>query len=420
MKFIRDNWLIAAGIVYLIVCILVGITNADTLALKANTIHNLAPNQSIDAFTGLVPPYSALPPNCSIVCESGTATIAYASNQGYAFKSESAGRTFKGLSFTKGGLFLEGAGARDVTVSGNQFWQSVTTGPKRCGLEVAGAPLTNGKITDNLFAGKNGSFGLYSETGATDSNIVGNEFLDVKGAMHWTGTFTRTTIEQNYMRGIVAQAFEIQGGGVGNTIQDNWVEYHRLMASGNNDAYSYSVPLQDAVDTIIRRNVSIQKPSAEEPDKIGVRIVFEIGGKNTLMEDNYSYGGNHVIAGNGANGTGTARNNRLIRFQERPRNDHGNTTTYTNNGPGVTTDIGGKQVYSELGPDVSLSAEMKRRIAAGDKPGRWKRYGVAVPAPTPITGPPTTNLADFNAIKLDRDTLKAQYDVLRKWADQRP
>jgi hypothetical protein len=96
----------------------------------------------------------------------------------------------------------------------------------------------------------------------------------------------------------------------------------------NADTFAYSIVSDRSRGTIVRRNTSI---TLERPDFIGVRIIFELGGKDVLCEQNLSVGGNHVIAGNGGGATGVARNNRIIGFREGPRNSNGAMIQYLNN-----------------------------------------------------------------------------------------
>lgn len=296
------------------------------------------------------------------------AIIRVGSSQGYAFKIVAALNTLSNIRFDLGGVYFEGDGCNQAVVDNCEFAASVKTGPLRCGLQFGGN-ISKVRVTNNLFAGTNGSFNLYSDSGGDDVVITNNEFINTRTAIHWTGTLNRFLVEQNYCHGITAQALEFQGGGSGNIFQDNWVEAHVLSSDPNQNgsAYSFSLPLQDTLNTIIRRNVSIQPTSANSPDKIGVRIIFEVGGKNLVCEDNYSDGGNHVIAGNGAGGNGVGRNNRISNYREAPSNANGNTTVYSNNGPNVANSI-----------------DLVKR----GRPYRNKRYGSTPIPPIPPTPAP--------------------------------
>jgi len=352
------------------------VTNGGTKKLNDGDV--------VDGFTGLVGPYSALPDNTEILCENGTATINYASNQGYAFKSVSASKRFKGLRFPKGGIFLEGNGCRDFTLDNLELKTTVNiANAKLCGVELSSV-VQNGKITNCLFAGANGHLNIYSAHDCDGMFIANNEFIDTDGGIHWGvgdnagtyGTIKNFLFEQNYFKGIKAQAVELQaklkGASINVIIQDNWVEYHRLgpTYNDNTDAYSYSVPFEGGKGVIIRRNVSIQKKSNAEPDGVGVRIIYEIGGELVVCEDNYSDGGNHVVAANGAKGSGNDRNNKFLNYNQGPSNANQNTTVHTNNGPNVNNSID---------------------LIARGRPHRNQRYGTITPIP------PTDPCADVKA-----------------------
>lgn len=339
----------------------------------------LVPGETYTAISGLVGPYFALPAGCSIIGRLKT-TDPYPvlrlppTNQGYAYKVTSNDTTLQGFQQIGGGIFSEAT--KNLTVDDIESEQTATSG-KKCGLEISAA-IEGLKVTRCRFTGNNGAFAIFSASALIRALIANNEFISLRAGMHLASdspTVLNNVIEQNYMRGIVAQAFELQGAGTGWMIQDNWVEYHNLLASGNNDAYSYSLPLAGASGTSITNNVSIQKRSADELDKIGVRIIFEMGGKNVLVQNNYSDGGNHVIAGNGAGGTGVASANLIKNYREAPRNANGNTTAYTNNGDAV-----------KLVPDL---------IARG-RPQRFSRYGAVVP-PVVVEDPEKVALRAENA-----------------------
>jgi hypothetical protein len=353
--------------------LLATVARAENLNVSAGGLIYLQPGHVYDSITGLTGQFSALPNNTSLVGRQSPdqpmAIIRFASNQGYFAKSVSANRVFKGIRFESGGLFLEGAGANGFTVDDCEFAVSVTAGEKRCGLEVTSKAI-NAKITNCLFAGTNGQLNVYSHADCDGLTIANNEFINTKGGIHWgtDGVLKNLLFEQNYFDGITAQAVELQakGNSPGVVIQDNWVQNHKLRPTyaENTDAYSYSVPFQGGSGVQIKRNVSIQKKSNAEPDGVGVRIIFEVGGQGLLCEDNYSDGGNHVVAGNGANGNGNVRNNKFLNYNQAPSNANGNTTTYTNNGPNVVNSID---------------------LIARGRPHRNQRYGTTPIPPQPPT-----------------------------------
>ncbi len=211
---------------------------------------NLLPGVVYDSISGLIPPFSALPANTSMICEGPTpAIIRYASNQGYAFKSVSANQTFSGIRFDLGGLYLEGDGCKGYTVDNCEFAASVKVGPKLCGLEIASDTL-NGTITNNLLAGTNSAFNVYSHSSAKNVKIANNEIRNTKVGVHWgtNGYLDGVLCEQNYATGCSAQAFEFQAAlpSPNCVFQDNWVENHVLSAvfAENDAAYSYSLPME--------------------------------------------------------------------------------------------------------------------------------------------------------------------------------
>ncbi len=305
-----------------------------TLNVSGGGTIKLTPGETYTDVIGLISPYSALPNNTSLVCDGpAPAIIAYSSNQGYAMKSVSAGQSFKRIRFTNGGLFLESAGCQNVTVDNCEFAQSVTTGPKQCGLELS-SPGQSAVITNNLFAGTNKSLALYAGAGGTNCTVANNEFINVFSGIHWDGGGTNTLIEQNYGTGITGQFIELQGNPVDLVVQDN--DYEKPTHEVNGSKYAYSIPVEGGKNIIVRRNRSRAPKNADVTNGETTRIVFELGGKYGVdASDNYSDGGNDVVAINGAGATGKVHDNRFANYHHMTGNNNGATCTLTNNGPNV-------------------------------------------------------------------------------------
>jgi hypothetical protein len=153
-------------------------------------------------------------------------------------------------------------------------------------------------------------------------------------------------VEQNYIKGAKGMGMEFQGTAAGLTFQDNWFEHPNLSsdATKNGSSMAFSLILDKSKDIVIRRNVVI---APERPDGKGCRIGFELGGDNSVAEDNYIDGVNHVAAMNDGVGTASVKfvNNRMADFLQAPSCSFcksGTTFEATNNGPDVTLtwDIG--------------------------------------------------------------------------------
>lgn len=383
-KFILALLLVA----WLIIALFVPFTvHGETLRVLPNTTHHLTPGVTYDKIEGLVGMWDALPDGCKLIGADDYTRpmpiIKRVSLSGYAFKITFNNSLVQGIRFDGGGVFYEGQGGVNTgaNLTDCVFNLNVPGGhPKRCAITLS-TWMKDFRIERNYLTGFIGSFGIYGDHGYTNGVIANNELVNIGGGMHLQGggATDNLLIEQNYLRGIRAQAIECQGGGTRLVIQDNWVErpaYQDGLGNSNNDSYSYSVPWAETINAVIRRNISIVPPYTSTNY---IRIIYEIGGRNVLMEDNYSDGGNHVIAGNGANGNGIARNNLIKNYREGPRNSNGNTTVYQNNGP-----------------TVALSATMQDRIANLKKPGRL-RYGATTPAPVPTQ--PVPPVDDVPALK---------------------
>lgn len=262
------------------------------------------------------------------------------------FNAKFTNLTFRGRGFnlaTNNGAMVEG-----LIIDNCHF--DVTGGGQNNGIEFT-TGLRNVTITNNIFhlGGSNGIYGYNWD----NLNISNNWFINPPGqsgteAVHIIAhiySSPNLLMEQNYFRGIRRMAIETQGGGVNTIIRDNWYEDPFLFTDttippgqpGNptNDTFGYSIINDRANGVVITRNVAIMPTKAQSPLNNYVRIVYEIGGLNVNMYDNYSDGGNHVIAGNGAGATGIAHDNKIFNFSEGPRNSNGSRIQYVNNNQSV-------------------------------------------------------------------------------------
>jgi hypothetical protein len=192
--------------------------------------------------------------------------------------------------------------------------------------------LRNSRITNNTFDpinGDNGIYGYYWDK----LTISANEFIDGNEGIHLVDHNDRSRglrMEQNYFSGLRRMGIELQGGGSGTLVQDNYYENPVMSEdrNANGATFAYSIIADESSGTIIRRNTSI---APQRPDGIGVRIIFEVGGDGTLVEENYSVGGNHVLASNDGVGSTSvlARNNRWSGYLQ---GASGRELTLENNG----------------------------------------------------------------------------------------
>lgn len=241
--------------------------------------------------------------------------------------------------------------------------------------------------TFNLITCDNGIYGYNWD----NLKIANNAFISGNEGMHlvdFRDNSVDLLIEQNYISGIRRMGIEIQGGGHNTIIQDNYLEKPTLTANrdDNRENFAYSIIADMSSGSIVRRNTAIVP---ERPDGKGVRYIFEIGGDNTLVEENYTVGGNHVLSVNDFNGTTStlAKNNLFIGYLQGPS---GRNLTQQNNGANVT-----------------LSWNINR-----GKPGPNKRLDLngyvgstaPTPPPPPTPVPPTTPKPPTPAPEPEPDT----------------
>ena len=233
---------------------------------------------------------------------------------------------------------------------------NVANGPNICGIEF-NTGLRNGRITNNTFniAGENGIYGYYWDK----LLIANNDFLNGGEGIHvidCNDTSHDLIVEQNHFSGLHRMGIEYQGGGWSTVVQDNYYEKPVVYPNfnANNDTFAYSIIADKSHNTITRRNTSI---TYDRADGVGTRIVFEIGGNGAICEDNYSDGGNHVVAVNGGSGA-QVRNNKFKGYRQ---------------GPGVGGS-GRNATFANNTPDVGLTWNINRGI-----PGPNKRIGLNGP-----------------------------------------
>jgi hypothetical protein len=244
-----------------------------------------------------------------------------------------------GLTFVGKPIFIDkpgGAMVENLKINNNTF-DVEATGPNFNGITFT-TGLRNSSITNNTFSpirGDNGIYGYYWD----NLTIANNEFISGNEGIHLVdhaGNGRNLLIEQNYFSHLHRMGIELQGGGIDTIVQDNFYENPDMtpVFNDNNDTFAFSIIADRSKNTIIRRNTSI---APERPDGVGVRIVFEVGGDNTIVEQNYSVGGNHILAANDGVGTTStlARNNRWSGFLQ---GANGRGLTLKNNGPNVELD----------------------------------------------------------------------------------
>jgi hypothetical protein len=232
--------------------------------------------------------------------------------------------------------------------------------------------MRNVKITRNLFTGNR--FGIFTAAGYDNCLIANNHFDQTEAGLHLDARNTNMRgllIEQNLLRGMIGMGIELQGTADGVIVQDNWYDEPRYIFNTNKMAYS--LILDGSKNILTQRNVHISKTVADSPNNAYVRDIFEAGGDNHRLLDNYSDGGNCILAGN--DGVGTCSlfviGNRFKNYKEPPR--------ISFPAPGRTLFI------DKTSPTQQLSQTMEDRITNKKLPNRWTRYGAVV---TPPVEPP--------------------------------
>lgn len=340
-----------------------------------------------------------IPPFCEIVGETDPAGLVKVEiiapaklPDGYGLAFRAQGLTIRSVIITGGGLFMDGAKRNADIWIDNVTWNTSSAGEhKSCITFTKG--LERARITNCRFL-KSGSFGIYGYN-YTQLTVANNEFINLPGGLHIDAKGDNPAandgmlIEQNYFSGIFGQAIEAQGASRNVVIQDN--DYVNPDPRPSGDKYFVSAPLTESERPIVRRNRAVMPTKAAAGDGY-VRIVYELGGKDLLCEDNYSNGGNDVLAINGARATGTVRNNRFLNFNHATGNNNGATCTLANNGPQRHAPNG--RVIID-GSNVQLTWDQNR-----PRPRPNERYGTQVPPPAPAP--------DIAALQAELAALKKQ------------
>lgn len=214
----------------------------------------------------------------------------------------------------------------------NNTFKNSATGSNANGITFT-TGMRNSTISYNTFTGGGMALYGYYWDGLTVAN---NDFLNCVQGIHvddHSNNSKNLLIEQNVFSGIRRMGVEYQGGGTNTIVQDNWYEKPVMTSvrAENGSTFAFSIVADRSVGTIARRNV-IYAP--ERPDGVGVRIGFETGGDGTLVENNYVYGINQVLANTDGAGTTSclARNNYYSNVLD---GLVGRGLTQTNNGPQV-------------------------------------------------------------------------------------
>ncbi|WP_428938994.1 glycosyl hydrolase family 28-related protein [Fontivita pretiosa] len=270
--------------------------------------------------------------------------------------------TITGFKFIGRGVFLDnprGQMNENIVIDNNTFELYARGTNPNAVMFTTG--LKNSRITNNYFdpiSGDNGVYGYYWD----NLVIANNAFMNGNEGIHVIDHSDRSRdllIEQNYFSGLRRMGIEYQGGGWDTIIQDNFYENPVMTSvfSQNDSTFAYSIIADRSHNTIIRRNTAI---APERPDGTGVRVIFEVGGDNCLVEENYVIGGNHVLAGNDFHGTTSTivRNNKWSGYLIGP------------SGRGV-------RFEGQNGPDVQLSWDINR-----GRPGPNRRFGGSEIPPT--------------------------------------
>lgn len=277
--------------------------------------------------------------------------------------------------------------------------------------------LRDSKITNNIFyvGGNNGVDG-YNWDNVT---IANNWFLNPPGTwgnegihMHaFLYSSSDLLIEQNYFSGLNRMGIEYQYGGVDTLVQDNWYENPYQLPS--DDKFAYSIVADEGVDTITRRNTAIMPTRAQDPVTY-VKIVFELGGHNLKAYDNYTWGGNHVVAVNGYNASGDVYNNFFDEFHQAPSNHGGNLAHANLHLPLSDPKHNDDRLFNEDGSSRP-SFNPDGRIVGSTAPIRYRpltnqRYGELPPDPPTDNKPATPTSLSATPVSFQQINLN--------WSDQ--
>jgi hypothetical protein len=289
------------------------------------------------------------------------ATLRGKNDEGWLLKFRGDDATFTGLTLEGGGLFMEQRADnwrfnRRIVIDNNVFRLDTNGGDLGSGIAFT-TGLEDSRITNNSFTGDCGVFAIYGYNydGLTISN---NEVVDTTAGFHIDahGASDHLVVSKNYISGVRGMGMEFQGSATNLKFLDNVYEHPRLSSDYNRNLNSmaFSLILDKSSDIEIKRNMVI---APERPDGTGCRVGFEVGGDNTIVEDNYINGVS--ITAYCTDGSGSAsvtmRNNKFMNYQ------HGDYIAFPS----------GNRTYSSSnnGPDTQLSWDVNRA-----KPGRLTKH----------------------------------------------
>ncbi len=281
---------------------------------------------------------------------------------------------FTNLTFKGRGLRISrpnNAMAEGMIIDNNHFDTRGGTYYYNNGVEWS-TGLRDSQVTNNLFycGGNNGVSGYNWDHVLIANNWfinpvglpAGNEGIHMHAFLRSSANLT---IEQNYFSNLRRMGIEYQYGGVNTLVQDNW--YENPFDGNNTDQFAYSIVADEGQDTITRRNTAIM-PIRHSGDTNYVRIIFELGGKNLLAEDNYTYGGNDPAPVNGSHSTGLVRNNH---FEQYWHVSTGAVAAHNNNGSTANVGNSGNN-YNNNVPTYITSFNPDGRIAGSSAPIRYR------------------------------------------------
>jgi hypothetical protein len=291
-----------------------------------------------------------------------TQTILKSTGNESVFYFRGDGLNLKNLTFQGRGIFCDRPGDSMVTgLSIDNCWFSIDVRGEHDNSVEFTTGLADSRITNCVFDPILADNGIYGYNWSS-LVIANNHFLNGNEGIHLVAHWDPSKnllIEQNYFAGLHRMGVEIQGGGINTVVQDNYYEKPVMTDrfKDNDATFAYSIISDRSIGTRVRRNTSI---APERPDKTGVRIVFELGGRDNVCEDNYSTGGCKVAILN------TSRDGRII----------DNRFTGYLEGPSAFDGRAFGAIVRNNSPDVQLTWDFNR-----GKPGPNKSVPTTRPMP---------------------------------------